>query len=210
MTLMRHLILLIPLAILTFASSAAATPPDSPSEANAQTCAQSFPERLQDARDAIERAATEAQEYDKVMPWWNEHCRWLTDLEIAIRKIDDPNAFVCDTKKGRPKGLTSDFVLDHQQRATAQPKQKFFASSFLCEPFDVAERVSIVMRDSYDPARQTTREQKIAVLTLEISVMCFQVETARCAELRAQFPLVKPPAAPVTPPASHASDSRSE
>jgi hypothetical protein len=198
---MRHLI---PLAILFVASVAAAAPPEYANEANAVTCAESFPERLQDARDAVIRGQEEAAEYDRIMPWWNEHCRWLTDIEIAIRKLDDPNAFVCDTKKGRPKGLTSDLVLDHQGRARAQSYQKFFQSSLLCNAFDTAERVSIVMYDSYDPTRHKTSAEYYELTALEVSVMCFQVESEKCTKARAAV------AAAVSPPASRASGSRSE
>jgi len=197
---MRQLLLI---AVLLTASHAAAEPPQYANEANALTCAESFPERLQDARDAIMRWQQEAAEYERIMPWWNEHCRWLSDLEIAIRKIDDANAFVCDTKKGRPKGLTADLVLDHQQRPTAQNFQKHFQPSYLCESFDTAERVSIVMRDSYDPARHTTKEQIREVVALEVRVMCFQVENEKCTKARAAV-------AEVSPPEPRASGSRSE
>src|SRR4051794_39675383 len=80
-------------------------------------CRASYPERLADAQQAIAQQAGYMAEWERVMPWFEAHCRPLTDLERAIRKIDDPGAFVCDTKKGRPRELTTAFVAAHSSPA---------------------------------------------------------------------------------------------
>jgi hypothetical protein len=89
--------------LLGLVSSARATPPKWQNEANAETCASSWEERLADFRSAVPTWQRYNTDYERVMPWFDEHCRWLSDLEIAIRKIDDSAAFVCDTNKGRPR-----------------------------------------------------------------------------------------------------------
>lgn len=180
---MRQLFLI---AVLLTASSASAQMPKWQNEANAITCAESFPERLEDAQQAVVRQQKEAAVYDRVMPWFNEHCRWLTDLEIAIRKIDDANAFVCDTSKGRPKGLTADLVLDHQARETTQAFQHFFNESLWCEAFDMAERsVTLVMRETYEPSVHTDKEVGRRIFAIEVGVMCWHDESEKCSKARA-------------------------
>lgn len=146
-------------------------------EATAETCAATFPERLADFRQGIVQHQQYMTVHDRIMPWWTEHCRWLTDREIAIRQIDDPNAFVCDTQKGRPKGLTSEMVLDYQSPQDAAIFIDYSDEDRWCEAFDVAAgRVSLRLGQWESPA-----EQARIILT----GMCWQVTSAKCDKARA-------------------------
>lgn len=168
--------LLIAIAAL-WSSVAHAEPPQVPqwpNEANAASCSASFNERLDDAREAIAENQEYMKVYDRFMPWFKEHCRFLTELEIAVRKLDDSNAFVCDTGKGRPAGMTSQIVADHQFPTTAKLHQEYREASLWCEPFDAAERISLVLRDS-DPRTTIVRQ---------LEVTCWKVESEDCAKAR--------------------------
>ena len=133
----------------------------------AQQCAASFPERHADAISAINQQAAYTAERDRVMPWFDANCRPLTELERAIRKIDDPAAFVCRTSKGRPKELTSDFLLQHASPVDVVHFQDRYHDNDECEPYDRAARVSLVLREP-------TAAQKLAVY-------CFQSTSPKCA-----------------------------
>ncbi len=145
--------------------------------AKASECAQSWPARLADAKQAIV-AAGRAQA-DKTaatkLAWFDQHCRFLNPLEIAIRKLDDPNSFVCDTQKGRPAGLTSAFVLEHQGLALGD-FQELLADDRICEPFDAAERMSLVMNDS---------DVDAASVGQRLAVICYGDDRPRCVQGRA-------------------------
>lgn len=87
-----------------------------PSAASAQTCAETFPARLERARASLKAWSKENAEYKKYLAspegkaitFFTEHCRFLSQLEIAIRKLDDPMSFVCDPTAGKkPKALTT-------------------------------------------------------------------------------------------------------
>lgn len=79
-------------------------------------CADTFPARLAAAKteviewfkaDAAYRKYLRSPE-GKALTFFNEHCRLLSPLEIAIRKLDDPLSFVCDPSAGpKPKALTT-------------------------------------------------------------------------------------------------------
>lgn len=137
----------------------------------AAECAASFPERHADAVSAISQHTTYMAEYKRVMPWFDQNCRHLTELERAIRKIDDPAAFVCRTQKGRPRELTSQFVLEHSQPADVVIFQDRFHDNDVCERYDAAARISLVLRDP-------PPERKLAVY-------CYQSTSAQCDRVRA-------------------------
>lgn len=145
-------------------------------EASEQTCADSFPERLADFRAAVPAHQQYMAEYNRAMPWFHEHCRWLTDLEIAIRKIDDAAAFVCDTQKGRPAGLTSEFALDHNAPAGLSIFIDHSASNRVCAEFDAKDRV-MLFATSFDSQAVQAR--------VIIEGMCWQVSSAKCDQGRA-------------------------
>lgn len=77
------------------------------------SCRETFRERLVDAKNAIAAAQRYKTEYERVMPWFEAHCRLLSQTEIVVRKLNDPAAFVCGTNKGRPKELDSKFLATH-------------------------------------------------------------------------------------------------
>jgi hypothetical protein len=160
---------------LAVASTALATPPKWQDEANAETCAASWEERLADFRAAIPAQQRYMKAYNRVMPWFYEHCRWLSELEVAIRKLDDTASFVCDTKKGRPKELTSDFALEHQGPEHASIFIEYFEANRLCQDFDAAERVSLLFGQFDSEA-----EQARVILT----GMCWHVSSANCDKAR--------------------------
>lgn len=121
----------------------AALPVDAQGSSNADTrqalseekCSASFNARLAEARAAI----ASKQAYDKElkkMDWWSEHCRFLSPLEIGIRKLDDPNSFVCDTQKGRPPGLTTKFVLEHGVGLGYEQWQTHSEENLACQSHD--------------------------------------------------------------------------
>jgi len=86
------------------------------SMAQDSACADTFAQRLQTvraqikewAREAAAQAAWERSPQGKAVAFFSQHCRFLSPLEIAIRKLDDPMSFVCDPSAGpKPKALTT-------------------------------------------------------------------------------------------------------
>lgn len=163
------------LSVLLAASSALAEPPKWPNEANAETCAESFPVRLADFRSAASQHQRYMAEYNRVMPWFDEHCRWLTELEIAIRKIDDPAAFVCDTQKGRPKGLTTQVALEHNVEVDLVIMVQFSHANTWCAEHDAGGRVSLALSQAKSEFENTE---------IKIEGMCFEVSSAKCDSAR--------------------------
>jgi hypothetical protein len=154
------------ITLFALTSTALASPPELPAE-----CAASYPERLVDAQHAITEQAVYMAEWGRVMPWFDQHCRFLTELERAVRKIDDPAAFVCDTRKGRPAELTSTFVAEHSGPADVVLFQEIVGDNDRCAPFDVAEgRPPLVLRDP-------TPAQTLAVI-------CYASARPSCVEAR--------------------------
>jgi hypothetical protein len=139
-------------AVPAAAEPAAEPAPAPPMSRKDAECAASFPERLADAKAAVREhirqeglakrdTATQAK-----FDWFDAHCRFLSPLEIAIRKLDDPNSFVCDTSKGRPKGLTTQFVLAGRGEAeSAAGLQKLRGDSALCSDSDKAARINVYL-----------------------------------------------------------------
>jgi hypothetical protein len=65
-------------------------------------------------RKAVAIELVHNREYRRAMPWFYQHCRFLTEQELEVRKANDPTTFVCDTMRGRPAGLTPKFVREHR------------------------------------------------------------------------------------------------
>jgi hypothetical protein len=92
------------------------------SVAAAQTpCEETFPARLAAAKADVKEWFKEDDAYrkylrspqGKAMTFFSEHCRFLSQLEIAIRKLDDPLSFVCDPHAGpKPKALTTRVIAE--------------------------------------------------------------------------------------------------
>jgi hypothetical protein len=90
--------------------------------AMAQTpCEETFPARLAAAKADVNAWFKEDDAYQKylrspqgkAMTFFSEHCRFLNQLEIAIRKLDDPLSFVCDPHAGpKPKALTTRLIAE--------------------------------------------------------------------------------------------------
>lgn len=114
------------------------------------SCDESFPARLADAKQALVQFEAFHQGYQKAKPaleWFEAHCRFLEELERVVRKADDPNAFVCDTQKGRPKELTAELVLTYSTLPTFGSYQERSGDNYRCEASDKAARISLVLID---------------------------------------------------------------
>jgi len=128
-------------AVATLANAAGAEPPEQ--------CAASFHARHVETRKATAAQSTYMAEYNRAMPWFNEHCRFLSELERVARKLDDPNAFVCDpAATGRPAGLTHAFVDAHLAPAEIEQWQSSSAENIECAKVDP---VSLDLRDPPEP-----------------------------------------------------------
>jgi hypothetical protein len=89
----------------------------------AQTrCEETFPTRLEEAKANVKTWVKENDAHQKylqtprgkALAFFNQHCRFLNKLEIAIRKLDDQWSFVCDANAGpKPKLLTTRLVAEH-------------------------------------------------------------------------------------------------
>lgn len=143
-----------------------------------QGCDTTFPARLADAKRALVEYGAERDAYEKVRPaleWFEANCRFLTELEVAARKLDDANAFVCDPKaQARPKNLTSTLVLQFSVEPTVSAFQaeRFHGTNHRCRDVDP---VSLVFGEA--PRRQQLLQQ--------LEVACWGDESAKCVEARA-------------------------
>lgn len=119
-------------------------------------CAATFPVRLADAQHAVLEHEAFMVEYEKARPaveWFEAHCRFLNELELAARKVDDPNAFVCDAKaKGRPKNLTAELVMTYATIPSSSSYQEHWGPDNRCEASDRAARIRLVGLDELDVA----------------------------------------------------------
>lgn len=160
-------------AFALFATLPAHASPAPQSELAELTCAESYPERLADAQQAITAHARYQAEWQRAMPWFDQHCRFLTELERAIRKLDDPAAFVCDAKaSGRPPVLTSSFVLEHSQPTDVVTWQEYAHLDDVCAGADhAAGRPVLVLREP-------TAAQRLTVL-------CYGSTSPKCERARA-------------------------
>lgn len=133
--------------------------PEGP-KAPADECAASFPERLADAKHAFNERAQYVQRYEKSgaeakLAWFDAHCRFLSELERVVRKLDDPNAFVCDPKaKGRPKGLVSYVELAALEPPPYSELQGFHNENHLCLESDQRDRVAVLLREEMTKLEQ--------------------------------------------------------
>jgi hypothetical protein len=122
----------------------------------ADECSETFPDRLKDAQNAVLERDAFLAEYAKARPaleWFEAHCRFLTELELAARKVDDPLTFVCDAKaKGRPKNLTAELVTTYSTIPPAASYQEHFGADVRCEASDRATRIQLMSLDDLDVA----------------------------------------------------------
>lgn len=165
-------------------TAAHADPPAFESEATYASCGLSYNERLADARSAIQRSweyDSEVAAYRPALDWFEQHCRFLEWEEIVVRKLDDPDSFVCDTNKGRPKGLNAEQIqyFQHNGRElTVSVLVKWGHSNLLCREHDEkAGRPSLV----FAPLPQdASRDARRSALIAKIDVMCWQVVSEKC------------------------------
>jgi hypothetical protein len=147
------------------------------STAAAQTCEETFPGRLADAKQAVAQYETHMKAYAEAKPaleWFEAHCRFLEELERVVRKEDDPNAFVCDPKaKGRPKSLTAELVLTFSTLPTVGSYQERSGDNYRCETDDKAKRISLVL---IDPSP-----------LVKLELMCWGDEREKCVKARADI-----------------------
>jgi hypothetical protein len=147
-------------------------------------CAESFPERLVDAKRALRRYEAERAEYKKSgiaqkAEWMAEHCRPLSDLEIAIRKTDDPMAFVCDPHaKGRPSAL----LFEAPEPPSLLALQGFHVENEVCRGVDTTERVALGM---------TGDETDRVDVMIRLEVICYDDARPACIAARAQIAAVR-------------------
>jgi hypothetical protein len=104
-----------------------------------------------EAREKDKRAGQQAfdqyrADQDRVMPWFKQHCH-LAQV-VVTRKAGDrfeskpESVMQCDTEEGRPKGLTEQFVAEHQAAITTPDQfyhQDFRELHYLCAPYDARE-----------------------------------------------------------------------
>lgn len=113
------------------------------------TCAETYPARLADAKQAVARFETYQRRYAEARPaleWFQAHCRFLDELERVVRKLDDPNAFVCEQAKGRPKNLSAQLVIEFSvdpDVGSFQADQHHDLNN-RCSERDAAERIGLV------------------------------------------------------------------
>lgn len=173
-------------AMLLSAAPAAAQMPEYEVQATPQACAATYELRLQDARQGIEARDRYIAERTKLLPmfeWFREHCRYLTPLEIAIRKLDDENAFVCDTKKGRPKELTPEIVGEYADPASGIAFVEHYRTNSLCEALDVAAGRPSLVTFGAEPSDPLEKRQRASLR--DIDILCWKVESEKCTKLRA-------------------------
>jgi hypothetical protein len=66
------------------------------------------------------------------MQWYVRHCRQLSRLEIAVRKLPDLDAFVCDPAAGKqPKQLTPAYVRRWERSGLELPDEIETAAEYL-------------------------------------------------------------------------------
>lgn len=140
-------------------------------------CAESFPARLADAQRALRAYEAYQRQYDAAQPavlWFEANCHFLSELERAARREDDLNAFVCRTKKGRPKSLTAELVAEFQTHApfTSFLADEFHGPDHQCLEEDRAQRVGLLLRDDASPIER-------------LELMCFGDASERCERARA-------------------------
>jgi hypothetical protein len=87
-----------------------------------QQCRDTREAREKDRLQALDALDQYRADQERVMPWFNRHCH-LVEVMVT-RKVGDrfeakPEPVMqCDTDVGRPKGLTEQFVAEHQAAIT--------------------------------------------------------------------------------------------
>lgn len=139
-------------------------------------CSASFPARVQDAKRALEQWNAEHAAYVEARPlaeYFEAHCRFLSALERAARKLDDANAFVCEG--ATPKGLTAELVLRHSVEPSIAVYQAHAAANNRCLELDRRARVGLVFTGAED----------LADVAHRLTVMCYGDERPSCAKAHA-------------------------
>jgi hypothetical protein len=159
----------------------------------AAECATTFDARAAAAREDYaawlrETAALRAEQQafvkaggPKLLDFFNKHCRFLNKLEIAIRKLDDPNTIVCNAPK--PKGLTADIVAFESAQdfiPGLHMREKYINER--CQEHDAKERFSLVFDPEVKDAENLIAQQ---------SLLCFKDERPKCKSAMASVAAVK-------------------
>jgi hypothetical protein len=156
---------------------ARAEPPTAPKQPAEDECASTYEERLADAKRGLALYLKYMDEYEKARPtleWFEAHCRFLSELELAVRKLDDPNAFVCDpSANGRPRDLTSELVLKFSTLPDQMSFQTLQGQNHMCESKDAKLRSKLTFHN-------LTKEQMLEVI-------CRGNDGPSCALLRAMI-----------------------
>lgn len=150
--------------------------PQSPTDGNAEICAATYDERLADFRSGMDEHAKYQRSRNAVMPWFEEHCRWLSNIELVVRMLDF-STFVCDTQRGRPKGLTAEFVLDHQFDSDPPIFMEHATANVACASFDHARQAPVLAFDWSAPGRIRARYL--------LAAKCWNVRSPECDRGRA-------------------------
>jgi hypothetical protein len=147
------------------------------SPALADDCAASFPARLADAKRALGERDLYIEQHQaeyRAAAWFADHCRFLSELEITVRKLDDPNTFVCDPKaKGRPKILSAELVANFQFTPNVSQFQgaEFYSPNHACFDQDRTNRVALIGLEALAPIEQ-------------LEFLCHADESEKCVRAR--------------------------
>lgn len=145
-------------------------------------CEASYPERLADAKNGLALYRNFLAEYEKVKPvveWFEAHCRFLNELELAARRLDDPNAYVCDpSARGKPGSLTANMILTYSVLPSETSFQTRQSDNHYCSAVDTrAGRMSLTFGELTD---------------LEIiEILCYQDDRPSCLKARETIAKVK-------------------
>jgi hypothetical protein len=125
----------------------------------AEDCQASFAARLADAKRAVIARDAYVEQHQaeyRAATWFTDHCRFLSELEIAIRKLDDPRAFVCEKARGRPKHLSADVVANFGSAPLVSQFQAedFYGPNHMCMDQDRAHGVALVGLDEMTPIQK--------------------------------------------------------
>lgn len=146
-------------------------------------CQATFPARLAEAQQAIMQWDAQRKAEDgrakspqgkreaQLVEFFSEHCRFLEEIEIIVRKLDDRNSFVCDAPK--PKGMTSKLMVELMSvHPGVQDTGEHAYENVVCRD---ADPVSLaISSDNDDPANNA----RVAL------VQCYENDSKVCGELR--------------------------
>jgi hypothetical protein len=148
---------------------------------HAASCEASFPERLRDTQAKIRRWHAEQVAYDQwakspkgqAYQFYMDHCRQLNGLEIAVRRLDDLNSFVCDQPK--PKILTARLLMESPGLVADGTVGN--NDNIECRALDQQSRVSLVVSNATDELENAIAQGLI---------LCFQDSSPVCDDIRAK------------------------